>query len=186
MASLRRNKNMATDGATPKFLYTILKQLDLKSVDWNEVAENLGITNGHAARMRFSRFKQQMEGVAPSPRKPRSAVAHDKKPKREKAKPKREVEPKENSQPLVKPEVRGDIEEMAEHPVIHPAALVKDEPIEEEYDPHLGHPEWTESHGHPQQDFLVPYQEDEVHYSYPEPPQVEREPNVKIEPDLAS
>lgn len=32
LASLRRSKTMPTDGATGKFLYTILKQLDLKSV----------------------------------------------------------------------------------------------------------------------------------------------------------
>lgn len=28
---------MATDGATPKFLYTILKQLDLKSVMFSHI-----------------------------------------------------------------------------------------------------------------------------------------------------
>lgn len=136
--------------------------------------------------MRFSRFKQQMEGVAPSPRKPRSAVTQHKKPKREKTKPKLEMEPKKNSQCPIKPETRDDIEQMAEDPIVHPAALVKEEPIEEEHDPQLGHPEWMEPHGHPQQDFLVPYQEDEVHYSYPEPPQVKQEPNVKIEPEWAS
>ena len=38
------------------------------------VASQLGITNGHAARMRFSRFKQHMEGVPTTPRKPRSNV----------------------------------------------------------------------------------------------------------------
>ncbi|KAI9827370.1 MAG: hypothetical protein M1826_006295 [Phylliscum demangeonii] len=52
-----------------KFLYTIIKQLDLKSIDWAAVAGELGITNGHAARMRFSRFKQAMEGVVPAPRR---------------------------------------------------------------------------------------------------------------------
>ncbi len=38
-------------------------------IDWAQVATQLGITNGHAARMRFSRFKQAMEGVVPAPRK---------------------------------------------------------------------------------------------------------------------
>ncbi|KAI9784687.1 MAG: hypothetical protein M1816_000752 [Peltula sp. TS41687] len=52
-----------------KFLYTIVKQLDLKSIDWAAVAAQLNITNGHAARMRFSRFKQAMEGVVPAPRR---------------------------------------------------------------------------------------------------------------------
>ena len=85
---------MPADGQTAKFLYTILKQLDLKSVgifkprpplllsscprsltlvqiDWNLVASQLEITNGHAARMRFSRFKQHMEGTTTAPRTPR-------------------------------------------------------------------------------------------------------------------
>ena len=53
------------------------------------MAEGLEITNGHAARMRFSRFKQHMEGVPPTPRKPRSSgCARPKKPKADK--PKRE------------------------------------------------------------------------------------------------
>ena len=63
MASLRRNKALSPDGETAKFLYTIIKQLDLKIIDWNVVADGLGITNGHAARMRYSRFKQHIEGI---------------------------------------------------------------------------------------------------------------------------
>ncbi|KAI9774809.1 MAG: hypothetical protein M1840_000025 [Geoglossum simile] len=88
---------MPTDAAHAKFLYTILKQLDLKSVhfprlsfssslhvlttllpiqiDWNLVASQLEITNGHAARMRFSRFKQHMEGVTPGSRRRASSMA---------------------------------------------------------------------------------------------------------------
>ena len=38
-------------------------------IDWDEVAETLEISNGHAARMRFSRFKAQMEQVLPRNRK---------------------------------------------------------------------------------------------------------------------
>ena len=93
--------NMPPDHS--KFLYTIVKQLDLKSVslklphdriyglkeaqiDWAAVAAQLNITNGHAARMRFSRFKQAMEGVVPAPRKriasassrPRKAIKTEK------------------------------------------------------------------------------------------------------------
>ncbi|KAI9671190.1 MAG: hypothetical protein M1817_003697 [Caeruleum heppii] len=63
---------MPTDSAHAKFLYTIIKQLDLKSIDWNSVASQLDITNGHAARMRYSRFKQHMEGYVPPPRRPRN------------------------------------------------------------------------------------------------------------------
>jgi hypothetical protein len=71
MASLRRSKALSPDGQTARFLYTILKQLDMKTVDWNLVADGLDITNGHAARMRFSRFKQHMEGIPTQPRTPR-------------------------------------------------------------------------------------------------------------------
>ncbi|RAL02427.1 uncharacterized protein BO80DRAFT_443737 [Aspergillus ibericus CBS 121593] len=68
----RRSRAMPIDGPTVKFLYTIIKQLDLKSIDWSLVATELGISNGHAARMRYSRFKQQMEGIAPTPRSARA------------------------------------------------------------------------------------------------------------------
>jgi hypothetical protein len=71
MASLRRSKALSPDGQTARFLYTILKQLDLKAIDWNLVADGLDITNGHAARMRFSRLKQHMEGIPTQPRNPR-------------------------------------------------------------------------------------------------------------------
>lgn len=84
-AGMRRSKAMPTDGPTAKFLYAIIKQLDLKSVsvlrrgnagllilfqqiDWNMVAASLEISNGHAARMRYSRFRQQMEGTTSTPR----------------------------------------------------------------------------------------------------------------------
>lgn len=72
MASLRRNKTLSPDGQTARFLYTIIKQLDLKAIDWNLVAGSLEITNGHAARMRYSRFKQHMEGATTQPRAPRT------------------------------------------------------------------------------------------------------------------
>lgn len=135
--------------------------------------------------MRFSRFKQQMEGVPPSPRKPRSTVAHQKKPKREKAKPKREMEPKKDNKLLIKPEPREDMEQKLEESIIHPEAFVKDEPVEEEYDPHVGSMEWMESRQHPREDFLSPYQENEAHFPSPDPLQVKEEPKVKLEPDWA-
>lgn len=68
MASLRRGKNHATDPQTPVFLYSILKQLDLKPIDWQAVADQIGISNGHAARMRYSRMKSQLEGIPPPPK----------------------------------------------------------------------------------------------------------------------
>ncbi|KAJ6087708.1 hypothetical protein N7467_006622, partial [Penicillium canescens] len=59
----QRHKVLETDNPTAKFLYTIIKQLDLKSINWNRVASDLEISNGHAARMRYSRFRQQMDGT---------------------------------------------------------------------------------------------------------------------------
>ncbi|KAF6235195.1 hypothetical protein HO173_006389 [Letharia columbiana] len=81
MASLKRSRTMPTDGAISKFLYVIMKQLDLKSIDWQQVADQLDIAKGHAARMRYSRFKQQMEGVPSAPRKARATVPHQRKAK---------------------------------------------------------------------------------------------------------
>lgn len=78
MASLRRSKTLTPDGQTARFLYTILKQLDLKTVDWNEVAEVLDITNGHAARMRYSRFKQQIEAAISNEEKEKSSTGEPK------------------------------------------------------------------------------------------------------------
>ncbi|KAG9230601.1 hypothetical protein BJ875DRAFT_150092 [Amylocarpus encephaloides] len=66
---------MPTDTAINRLLYAILSQKCLKDIDWNKVANNPilngEITNGHAARMRYSRFKRQMDtaiGIAKKPR----------------------------------------------------------------------------------------------------------------------
>ncbi|KAJ5787689.1 hypothetical protein N7457_002679 [Penicillium paradoxum] len=69
----QRNKVLETDSPTAKFLYTIIKQLDLKSIDWNRVASDLDVSNGHAARMRYSRFRQQMEGTTGAARTKRKS-----------------------------------------------------------------------------------------------------------------
>ncbi|KUM62729.1 hypothetical protein ACN42_g4386 [Penicillium freii] len=69
----QRNKVLETDTPTAKFLYTIIKQLDLKSVDWNRVASDVEVSNGHAARMRYSRFRQQMEGTTGASRPKRKS-----------------------------------------------------------------------------------------------------------------
>ncbi len=98
MASLRRNKTLSPDGQTAKFLYTIIKQLDLKAIDWTLVAGSLEITNGHAARMRYSRFKQHMEGATTQPKSPRAG--------------KKEKEGKEGKEVGKKGKKRGFEEEM--------------------------------------------------------------------------
>jgi hypothetical protein len=88
MASQRRTKNFATDPQTPLFLYAILKQLDLRSIDWNEVADGLGISNGHAARMRYSRMRSQFTGLSsqPKPPKPKKEDGGESKSSKSKAK----------------------------------------------------------------------------------------------------
>lgn len=58
---------MATsvDNALARFLYAILKQKNLKDIDWNQVAHDEALIdpcpNGHAARMRYSRYKSTIE-----------------------------------------------------------------------------------------------------------------------------
>ncbi|KAJ5721829.1 uncharacterized protein N7483_009763 [Penicillium malachiteum] len=75
----QRGKVLDTDGPTPKFLYAMLKQLDLKTIDWNRVAVDIQISNGHAARMRFSRFRNQMEGTTGAQRAAKKKNAKGKK-----------------------------------------------------------------------------------------------------------
>lgn len=62
-APSKRSRAQPTADSQTQFLYLILKQLDLKSVNWQEVADGIGIKNGHAARMRWSRYKAQVEGL---------------------------------------------------------------------------------------------------------------------------
>ncbi|KAI2625551.1 hypothetical protein GGS21DRAFT_307732 [Xylaria nigripes] len=75
------------DNAMTRFLFAILRQKNLKDIDWNQVAHDpilaQEITNGHAARMRYSRFKSAMLGLEPTRRNrtgpPRSRVTKSKK-----------------------------------------------------------------------------------------------------------
>ena len=77
-------------------------------IDWQKVADDLGISNGHAARMRFSRFKTQMEGsqalirrTKPPAKHPRSTVKKDKGVKEE----------SKGGKPIVKEDKGADTEE---------------------------------------------------------------------------
>ncbi|KAM0813265.1 hypothetical protein AB5N19_13258 [Seiridium cardinale] len=60
------------DNVMARFLFAILQQKNLKDIDWNKVASNpilaSPISNGHAARMRYSRFRSAMLGLEPQPR----------------------------------------------------------------------------------------------------------------------
>ncbi|KAL4949653.1 hypothetical protein BDW69DRAFT_202698 [Aspergillus filifer] len=68
----RRNKAIPTDSAPARFFYAMLRQLDLKNIDWNLVASENEISNGHAARMRYHRFRNQVENIQPQKRKPKA------------------------------------------------------------------------------------------------------------------
>ncbi|EEP79281.1 predicted protein [Uncinocarpus reesii 1704] len=171
MATLKRSKTLPADGQTTKFLYTILKQLDLKSIDWNLVASQLDITNGHAARMRFSRFRQHMEGISTTPRTPRP-----KKPKATKAKPKKQS--------------FSDLKAQPEPPKIKPEPAIKVEPsLMSQIDPSLlafprvpgpmqFHPFSTVAPA----DLTRPYPPSEIPIGYPRPPIGQNWPHIKTEP----
>ncbi|EXJ90812.1 hypothetical protein A1O1_03917 [Capronia coronata CBS 617.96] len=124
MASLRRTKNFASDGQTPIFLYTILKQLDLRSIDWNLVASSLDISNGHAARMRYSRMKQQFEGQSNQPKPPKAKKEKDGEGKstKEKGKGKRLLLEEENER-LAKQ--RNSTQNDVKKPRLEPSAYIE-------------------------------------------------------------
>ncbi|RAL66347.1 hypothetical protein DID88_006016 [Monilinia fructigena] len=81
---------MTNDGAINRLLYAILSQKCLKDIDWNKVAHDpilsQEITNGHAARMRYSRFKKQMDSTTSLPSRPRK-MATPRRSRVEKKKP---------------------------------------------------------------------------------------------------
>ncbi|RDW95338.1 hypothetical protein BP5796_01101 [Coleophoma crateriformis] len=93
MASLRGNQNMSSGDVMARFLFAILRQKNLKDVDWTQVARDPAlaqeITNGHAARMRYSRYKRQIDGPS-GVRRPRNknpdAKKAEKTPTKEKGK----------------------------------------------------------------------------------------------------
>ncbi|KAE9982146.1 hypothetical protein BLS_006492 [Venturia inaequalis] len=62
---------MPTDKQNVEFMWAIVKQLEVKHIDWNIVAAANNISNGHAARMRFHRLRQAMEGIATKHRAPK-------------------------------------------------------------------------------------------------------------------
>lgn len=75
MVAPERPRAPLTNAQHANLLYTILKQLDLRGVDWALVASTLDIANGHAARMRYTRFKQQMEGTQTQKKGPKTEAA---------------------------------------------------------------------------------------------------------------
>lgn len=76
-----------SENAMARFLLAILNQKNLKDIDWNQVAADpvlmQPITNGHAARMRFARFRTAVNGHEPQKRNrtaDKSRVTKSKKP----------------------------------------------------------------------------------------------------------
>lgn len=80
-----------------RFLFAILKQKNLKDIDWTQVASDSilsqPISNGHAARMRYSRFRSHMLGLEPQRRNRPSPVAKSKVTKSKKTAPVKKDEP---------------------------------------------------------------------------------------------
>lgn len=78
----------ANDNAMTRFLFAILQQKCLKDIDWNKVAHDpilaQEITNGHAARMRYSRFRAAMLGIEPQKRKRTTTAGENRVTKRKK------------------------------------------------------------------------------------------------------
>jgi hypothetical protein len=162
------------------------------------VAGNLEITNGHAARMRFSRFKQQMEGIQPPPRKPRTGVAY-KKPAKEKPKPKskpkakaekmpkkekNEINPKMECQDVPMDDQERSISNLYDQDTIKALPRLKDEPLENGYPENVGNMDWVslDPGRYPEQEHKVPKLEvvdPNLPGGYQE---IKEEPRVKREP----
>ena len=80
--------------------------------------------------MRYSRFKQQMEGVAPVQRKARTAVPRQKKSKPEKSDKKDKRQPEEQQGEIFKVEKEEDLNAMSGvEPIVKEEYSVKLEPV---------------------------------------------------------
>lgn len=109
---------MPSDKQNAEFMYAMLKQLDLKYIDWTRIAAENNITNGHAARMRFSRYRAAMEGTKPSPRGEASSSSKDGKArpkgaagkKRKRAKCEGETSGEDDEESVVKKREEGETE----------------------------------------------------------------------------
>ncbi len=126
---------------------SVLSLMSLLQIDWNEVARNpvltQEITNGHAARMRFSRFRQQILGLAPQKRNRTSASGKSRvtKRKREDDHPKPKKEDEDESKvdsKSIKPE-RKSISQLLSQPPQPPAPMMAT-PAMMKTEPGLAHP----------------------------------------------
>lgn len=55
------DKSLSPHGHTSRFLYLMLKQVNLKQIDWQEVADGTGLSTGRSAKSRFTRFQKHVE-----------------------------------------------------------------------------------------------------------------------------
>lgn len=104
----------------------------MRQIDWNAVACNSvlsqEITNGHAARMRFSRFKASLLGIEPQRRNRNGAnknkvTKSKKEPKTKKEKVEQLIKPDPNATPGIDQETPGTAS-----PKVKNEAVVKREP----------------------------------------------------------
>lgn len=149
----------------------------------------MGITNGHAARMRYSRFKQQMEGIPPAPRKPRSAVVQ-RTPAKKTSKP----ESKSNirQEERLKREDTGETKEEPWQPILglyekvpaERSLQIKGEPLENIDPGYVEDKRWMslEPHNYPENNLIDPQLEDIVPTSTEVFQAIKEEPGVKAEP----
>ncbi|KAI8670925.1 hypothetical protein NCS57_00565800 [Fusarium keratoplasticum] len=114
-----------SENAMARFLLAILNQKNLKDIDWNQVAADpvllQPITNGHAARMRFARFRATVNGHEPQ--------------KRNRTADKSRVTKSKKTQPakresLIKAETGVDFSSYAQ---VRPSPKIKQEPSQPGY-----------------------------------------------------
>ncbi|RDL38205.1 uncharacterized protein BP5553_02545 [Venustampulla echinocandica] len=123
---------MTNDTAIVRLLYSILSQKCLKDIDWNKVAQhpilNQEVTNGHAARMRYSRFKKQMDGTTGVVRRPRNTNS----PRKSKVEKNKAIS-KEKGRKLFKNEDDDGEDDMrrvkVEHPDMGPSGAEGEEEV---------------------------------------------------------
>ncbi|KAI5800217.1 hypothetical protein DFH27DRAFT_611231 [Peziza echinospora] len=98
--------------AVEKFLYLLLRQSDMKSINWDKVAEELGTTKA-AANTRWVRYRQKAAGAsdeggtATSPAGPTAAIAPENEKPSTKCTPKRKRAPKAKTGEPVKEDGSG-------------------------------------------------------------------------------
>ena len=81
--------------------------------------------------MRFSRFKQHMEGVVPAPRKPRASGSHRQKKAKSEKRVDDEKKPKAELQSSIKPDpMEVQIEMPGAGVMVKPECLVKEEAVD--------------------------------------------------------